>query len=273
MTAAIEKNLLISAVAMLALAAVTDYWSRYGQRSSVASTYALIAIATLMLALAITVRWIREQQGPFLTLYDVLLSNLFSLGLICLVVYAVAPLLRATAVIVLPLFVLLGLWLLSVPADAVPLPATFDNSWLWLHVTSGKIFLGLCLVAATASALLMLDRFHLTGRNLQMTIQSAQLDAAIWPVFALAFICHSFMLIAGAVWAHSAWGSYWAWDPLETSALVTWLAMGLLLHARVTYRQMPVLASWASVVAIFVLAFLTFFGMPFSSLAPHKGII
>jgi len=271
--AATEKNLLIAAVSVLAIATITDALLRYRQRSSTAATSILIAAATLMLALAITVRWVREQQGPFLTLYDVLLSNLFSLGLICLIVYAVGPLLRVSTVVVLPFLVLVGLWLLSVPPDAVPLPATFDNSWLWLHVSSGKVFLGLCLVAAGSSALLLLDHFDLSGRHLRTNIQAGELDAAIWPVFALAFICHSFMLIAGAVWAYSAWGRYWAWDPLETSALVTWLAMGLLLHARVTYRQMPLPISWVSVVAIFILAFLTFFGLPFSSLAPHKGLI
>ena len=30
-------------------------------------------------------------------------------------------------------------------------------------------------------------------------------------------------IIAGAVWANEAWGSYWSWDPKETWALITWL--------------------------------------------------
>jgi len=95
----------------------------------------------------------------------------------------------------------------------------------------------------------------------------------VWPVFALAFIGHSFMLIAGAVWAHSAWGRYWAWDPLETWSLITWLSMGLLIHARVTSRHLPQVLAWASVIAVFALAFLTFFGVPFVSMAPHKGVM
>ena len=47
------------------------------------------------------------------------------------------------------------------------------------------------------------------------------------------------MLVAGAVWAHSAWGHYWSWDPLETWTLVTWLMLGGTLHARATFRNMP----------------------------------
>jgi ABC-type transport system involved in cytochrome c biogenesis permease subunit len=80
------------------------------------------------------------------------------------------------------------------------------------------------------------------------------------------------MLIVGAVWAQDAWGRYWAWDPLETWAFATWLALALVLHARATFRPAP---RWhgAMLIAVFVLAFLTFFGVPFISTAPHKGAV
>jgi cytochrome c-type biogenesis protein CcsB len=41
-------------------------------------------------------------------------------------------------------------------------------------------------------------------------------------------------IIAGAVWANEAWGSYWSWDPKETWALITWLVFASYLHARLT---------------------------------------
>jgi cytochrome c-type biogenesis protein CcsB len=41
-------------------------------------------------------------------------------------------------------------------------------------------------------------------------------------------------IIAGAVWANEAWGSYWSWDPKETWALITWLVFASYLHARIT---------------------------------------
>ena len=40
-------------------------------------------------------------------------------------------------------------------------------------------------------------------------------------------------IILGAVWADTAWGSYWSWDPKETASLVTWFIYGAYLHARV----------------------------------------
>ena len=41
-------------------------------------------------------------------------------------------------------------------------------------------------------------------------------------------------IIAGAVWANEAWGTYWSWDPKETWALITWLVFASYLHARIT---------------------------------------
>ena len=41
-------------------------------------------------------------------------------------------------------------------------------------------------------------------------------------------------IIAGAVWANEAWGSYWSWDPKETWALITWLVFASYLHSRFT---------------------------------------
>ncbi len=37
-------------------------------------------------------------------------------------------------------------------------------------------------------------------------------------------------MLQGAVWAKQAWGHYWAWDPKETWALITWTTYVILLH-------------------------------------------
>jgi ABC-type transport system involved in cytochrome c biogenesis permease subunit len=95
----------------------------------------------------------------------------------------------------------------------------------------------------------------------------------IWALFFVSFICHSVMLVAGAVWAHSAWGRYWSWDPLETWTLVTWLMLGGILHVRSTFRNLSRQAGHVLMLVTFAVAFLTFFGVPFLSIAPHKGLM
>jgi len=80
------------------------------------------------------------------------------------------------------------------------------------------------------------------------------------------------MLIVGAVWAQDAWGRYWAWDPLETWAFLTWLVLAFSLHLRFTVKTTPRTGA-ILILGVFAVAFLTFFGVPFISKAPHKGAV
>lgn len=260
------------AVALLASATINALVlaGRGGDRSWREPT--LVTMSVVSVAMAIAVRWVRTGQGPFLTLFEALLSNLFSLGLVLAVAYALVPVVRQATVVTLPVLLLMGLWALSTPMDSVPLPATFEHAWLWLHILFGKLFLGPCLVGAGLSALLLWRARHGEIRIDGASGGNALANAWVWRLMAIAFVFQSLMLLAGAVWAHDAWGRYWAWDPLETWALITWLALALVLHARATFR-LPGVVAWSGVILVFLLAFVTFFGVPFISVAPHKGVM
>lgn len=264
MSMLLERALLIAAVSGFVLTFVLSVTAQRSTNKPWWPCASALALVVILLFTVLAGRWMREAQGPFLTLYDVLVSNLFSLTLVCVIVASLVPALRSTVLVASAFLALLGIWSLTLDATAVPLPATFDNPWLWLHVLSGKLFLGLCMLAAATAAMLLAP-----GPD----AISDDCDSAVWFTLSLAFVCHSFMLIAGAIWAHSAWGRYWAWDALETWTFITWLAIALLLHARVTFRRMPAAVGWSAVVAIFALAILTFLGVPFFSVAPHKGVM
>ena len=62
----------------------------------------------------------------------------------------------------------------------------------------------------------------------------AALDRVTYRVHAFAFPLFTFAVIAGAIWAESAWGRYWGWDPKETWAFITWVVYAAYLHARAT---------------------------------------
>lgn len=60
------------------------------------------------------------------------------------------------------------------------------------------------------------------------------LDNVSYRIIGLGFPLLTIGIIAGAVWANEAWGSYWSWDPKETWALITWLVFAAYLHSRIT---------------------------------------
>lgn len=227
------------------------------RRERVAGAALLAALALHTLALGL--RWAAHGHGPFTTMHEILSSSLWSLALVFACAWWALPEVRGALRRAAPVWALLALWLLFTDGRPGHFPPTYDTPLLYLHAVVGKLFLGLLLVALALA-------WHAAGAR------SARLDELAHRFAAFAFVCDTLMLIVGAVWAQDAWGRWWGWDPLESWAFVTWLALVATLHARVAFRLGPrAHALWLT--AVFVIAFLTFFGVPFLSVAPHKGAI
>ncbi len=58
------------------------------------------------------------------------------------------------------------------------------------------------------------------------------LDDVTYRMIAIGWPLLTAGIITGAVWANSAWGTYWSWDPKETWSLITWFIYAVYLHAR-----------------------------------------
>jgi len=238
-----------SAIVALALERRADRW-----------ILALLALGLGLHGAALAARWIAVGHGPFITLFEILSSNVWSLTLVFTLAYWRVPAVRPAAAFVMPvLFILMG-WLLVAHPGEGHFPPTYRTLWLYVHVGLGKVFLGAVLVAVGLSGLI-LARLAAQG-----------LEELAFRFMAIGFVFETLMLVSGAVWAQDAWGRYWAWDPLETWAFLTWLSLAAFLHARVAFRVGP-RASALMIIGVFVLAFLTFFGVPFISTAAHKGAI
>jgi cytochrome c-type biogenesis protein CcsB len=67
-------------------------------------------------------------------------------------------------------------------------------------------------------------------------------------------------IITGSVWANSAWGRYWGWDPKETWSLITWFIYATLLHARMMRGWGGKRIAYLSIIG-FVAVLFTYFGV------------
>jgi len=54
-------------------------------------------------------------------------------------------------------------------------------------------------------------------------------------------------LISGMVWAQTAWGSYWSWDPKETSTLLLFVAVSISTSAY--YERKLRISKWTSFIS------------------------
>ncbi len=136
---------------------------------------------------------------------------------------------------------------------APPIPA-LQSLWLVLHVTFsfvGEAFFVVSFVAAVA---------HITARSEERRAAMDRLAATSigigYPIFTAG------ALIFGAIWAETAWGRWWSWDPKETWALVTWLIYTAYLHTRLV-RSLRGRVSAILAIAGFAAMFFTFFGVNF----------
>lgn len=233
---------------------------------------ALMAGGLALHLASIVLRWTRLGHGPFITMFEILSSNLFSLLLVFLIAYWRIKPIRPVAAIVMPLlFIMMG-WLLMTNPGEGHLPPTYHTVWLYIHVGLGKVFLGAVLVAVGIAGVVLLRDMGIGVARFARLPETARLDDLAYRFMALGLIFETLMLVAGAIWAQDAWGRYWAWDPLETWAFVTWLTLAFALHLRFTLKVKPRTGA-TMILVVFALAFLTFFGVPFISQAPHKGAV
>ena len=131
---------------------------------------------------------------------------------------------------------------------SAPLVPALKSEWLVIHVSAAIISGGVFLLSnVIAAAYLYLDRVEEKGERPQWAKRLPDLetlDQLSYRLVAFVFPLWTFSVIAGAIWAESAWGRYWGWDPKETWAFITWVAYAAYLHARVTIGWRGRRAAW-----------------------------
>ena len=141
--------------------------------------------------------------------------------------------------------------LLYVPS--APLVPALKSPWLVIHVSTAIISGGVFLLANVISAAyLYLDNMENKGPRkvwAERLPSLEVLDQLSYRLVAFVFPLWTFSVIAGAIWAESAWGRYWGWDPKETWAFITWVAYAAYLHARVTVGWRGRRAAWLCLLA------------------------
>jgi cytochrome c-type biogenesis protein CcsB len=175
--------------------------------------------------------------------------------------------------------VLIGLFLY---ASAGPLVAALRSWWLGVHVTTAILGFGIFFVSGISSVLYLLrsryeqkaaDGSARSSSLLERLPSAAALDRTAHRTAVFGFPIWTFAVIAGAIWAESAWGRFWGWDPKETWAFIAWVVYAAYLHARTTsgWRGRP--SAWVNVVGLAVMIFnLLYVNMVSTGLHSYAGV-
>jgi cytochrome c-type biogenesis protein CcsB len=220
------------------------------------------AALALHLAAGLT-RWVVTGHAPVMYAYENSLSGSFFVALIFFLLGRRWPqVLKALPAVVAVVLLILGNGLMA-PASLIPLEPPFRSGWLVVHVLFAWLAFGSFLVASVVAGLYLRAgrRLATASAALGETAKSpAVLDDLCGRLLTLGFATDTVMIASGAIWAHGLWGRYWAWDPVETWSLITWLIYGVNLHLRFTLGWKGRRAAWLALVSVLTVL-VTFFGI------------
>jgi len=209
---------------------------------------ALMLLAFILLFVGVIARGLSNGHVPWGNMYEFSITGALAFTGAYLVALRKYDLRWLGLFISLAALLTLGTAITLLYRDSAPLVPALKSTWLVIHVIAAIISGGVFLLSnVIAGAYLYLDsRERAGGRPAWATRLPALdvLDQLSYRLVAFVFPLWTFSVIAGAIWAESAWGRYWGWDPKETWAFITWVAYAAYLHARVTVGWKGRRAAW-----------------------------
>ena len=238
----------------------------------VSGSFAGLAVLVIQTG-GILLRWRESYElgfghAPLSNLYESLVFAAWAIMLIYLVLESRS---KQRAIGVFPsLFAFLAMayasFSMSIDSKIQPLVPALKSNWLIAHVIA--CFLGYAAFAVSAGiSILYLAKRTSTANPrpkglLSIFPESKQLDELNYQMILFGFLWLSLGIITGSVWANSAWGTYWSWDPKETWSLITWFIYAAVLHARAMQGWRGSRVAWLSLLGFGCVLF-TYFGVNF----------
>lgn len=218
----------------------------------------LIGAGALVQTVYLVVRWAQAGRAPFSNMFESLVLFAWAVAAIYLFlrVWTRIPWLTAASAA----FSGLALAHASTFESAIqPLMPALQSNWLSFHVMTCFLgYGGFAISALVSIGFLISDR---KGSTVQAETKET-LETVLTQTISFGFLFLTLGILTGAVWANSAWGTYWSWDPKETWSLITWFIYAVFLHCRFMRGWRGRRAAWISVVGFLSVLF-TYYGVNF----------
>lgn len=215
-------------------------------------------------------RWAESGRIPVTNFFEAI--NFLGMGIVLVfLVMEIRFKIAALGSFVLPLVIILMIPAATISGKIEEIKPILKSAWLGVHTT-----LSILGDAAFAFAFIVSIMYLIQERQLKakrwgaifhrlpsLEVMDTLGYKAIsfgWPLFTLG-------MITGSIWAESAWGTYWSWDPKETWSLITWVMYLVLLHLRTLGwrgRKMAFLS-----IAGFIFVLVSFFVVSRVSVGKH----
>jgi cytochrome c-type biogenesis protein CcsB len=145
-----------------------------------------------------------------------------------------------------------------------PLSPVLQSYWLAIHTVVAFLGNAAFALAFGIGTMYLVQEHYVKSKHLGGIfgrLPSLQtLDALNYKLISLGFPLLTLAIITGALWAESAWGSFWRWDPREVWSLAIWFIYAIILHARLVAGWRGKRAAILSILG-FLIILTSFFGI------------
>ena len=228
-----------------------------------------VFLAVICNTIGIVMRWVESYSlgighAPLSNLYESLIFFSWTIAVVYLVIEKKYEN-RIIGAFTTPLAFLAMAYASMSPniSDRIqPLLPALKSNWLIAHVMACFIGYAAFAIAFGMSCMYLFKQSDTEGKsNLLAHFPNAKiLEELNHQMIMFGFLFLTTGIITGAVWANSAWGRYWGWDPKETWSLITWFIYATLLHARMMRGWGGKRIAYLSIIG-FVAVLFTYFGV------------
>ncbi|MBS1127086.1 MAG: ResC/HemX-like cytochrome c [Nitrospirae bacterium] len=223
----------------------------------------LVAIGFALHTGNIVARYVLSGHIPIANLHEA--SSFFSWCIVLLFFYLEYRYkLGLLGSFIMPVVFILMLSSSMLPRKIEPLSPVLQSYWLGIHTVLAFIGDAAFAMAFGIGLMYLIQEHYVKSKHiggLFRKLPSLQtLDEINYRLITIGFPFLTLAIITGALWAESAWGSYWRWDPKEVWSLITWFIYASVLHVRLTVGWRGKRAAILSIIGFCAVLF-TFFGV------------
>lgn len=180
-------------------------------------------------------RWIEAGRIPATNFFEA--ANFLGMGIV--LVFLVMEFrfkIAALGSFMLPLVITLMLPAFVLSREIKELNPVLKSGWLGVHTSLSVLGDSAFAFAFIVSVMYLIQERQLKAKNLGAIFHRLPsldiMDTLGYKALTFGWLLFTLGMITGSIWANSAWGTYWSWDPKETWSLITWVIYLALLHLR-----------------------------------------
>ena len=123
--------------------------------------------------------------------------------------------------------------------------------WAPVEVTLGESYRVFYLHVPAAWVAYLALGMSLVSSILYLKTKNSKFDTFAEVTAILGVLYATLTIILGSIWANVAWGTYWNWDPRETTTLILWIAYAGYLGLRASIKNVEKRAVLPAIYNIF----------------------